>query len=381
MQLLLSSNEVDDAFGSVAPAIHQSSLFTFPTYDALEERFSGKSEADIYSRTSNPTVRLLEDKLAKLERGDAAIAFGSGMAAISGAVLSLVKAGDRIVSTFNTYSDAYRLFEILMARLGVSVTYVDCNDIDELSNALVGARLLFLESPSSYVFETCDIKKATDVAKQHGVITIFDNSFASPLGQKPLLHGADIVVHSISKYLSGHSDVVAGCVVGSHDLINQIRDTALPLLGAKLSAMEAWLVIRGLRTLPMRLREHQEAADFVVGKLKDDSRIAKIHRAMPSSTLSGAGGLFTVELADGLDVRAFCDALKVFRLGVSWGGFESLALPASVAARIDSGPNALQKFGVSRNAIRLFTGLEGREVLLADICQALTAAESMEKSR
>lgn len=336
MQLLLSSNEVDDAFGSVAPAIHQSSLFTFPTYDALEERFSGKSEADIYSRTSNPTVRLLEDKLAKLERGDAAIAFGSGMAAISGAVLSLVKAGDRIVSTFNTYSDAYRLFEILMARLGVSVTYVDCNDIDELSNALVGARLLFLESPSSYVFETCDIKKATDVAKQHGVITIFDNSFASPLGQKPLLHGADIVVHSISKYLSGHSDVVAGCVVGSHDLINQIRDTALPLLGAKLSAMEAWLVIRGLRTLPMRLREHQEAADFVVGKLKDDSRIAKIHRAMPSSTLSGAGGLFTVELADGLDVRAFCDALKVFRLGVSWGGFESLALPASVAARIDS---------------------------------------------
>ena len=374
-QALFEDDPITMDSAPMAPPIVQSSLFTFPSFDALKDRFAGRTSADTYSRASNPTVRALEGKLAALEGGEAAIALGSGMGAISSVVLSLVKAGDRIVSTTNVYSDAYRLFEMLMPRMGVTVDYVDCGDTDALAAALPGARLCYLESPSSFVFETFDVPAIAAMARRHGVVTVFDNSFATPLGQQPLSHGIDIVVHSISKYLGGHSDIVAGCAVGARELIEEVRGLTLPLLGAKLSAMEAWLVIRGLRTLPVRLREHGRAADHIVAALARDPRVARIHRPEVGGSLHGLGGLFTVEFAPGIDIRAFCDALKVLRLGVSWGGFESLALPAAVAARQDAGPNALSRFGVSKQAVRIFAGLEGPEVILADIEQAMAVAQ------
>ncbi|WP_422377713.1 aminotransferase class I/II-fold pyridoxal phosphate-dependent enzyme [Roseibium sp.] len=378
LDLVLTQDETAAAFSAAVPPIFQTSTFLFQTYEALEDCYSGASSADLYSRTGNPTVRLLEDKLARLEGGGKAIAFSSGMAAISSAVLGLLKAGDRIVSIRNAYSDAYRLFEVLLPRFGIETDYVDASDLEALQDHLEGAALLFLENPSSFVFETLNLRKVAALARAKNVITLTDNSFASPVLQRPIEAGIDLVVHSASKYLSGHSDVVAGCVIGHPTYIDRIRATAVPLLGAKLSAMEASLILRGLRTLALRVDAHTQTADWIVERLKDDPRIARIHRpghAEPlPETLSGAGGLFTLTFQEGVDIRAFCNALRIFRLGVSWGGFESLVLPAAIANRQDSGPNALNAFQISKNSVRFFAGLEGASALLEDITAALDAA-------
>ena len=382
LDLMLTQDETAAAFSAAVPPIFQTSTFLFQTYEALEDCYSGASSADLYSRTGNPTVRLLEDKLARLEGGHGAIAFSSGMAAISSSVLGLLKSGDRIVSVRNAYSDAYRLFEMLLPRFGIRTDYVDAADLAGLQDRLDDAAMLFLESPSSFVFDTLDLRKIADMARAQNVITLIDNSFASPVLQRPIEAGVDLVVHSASKYLSGHSDVVAGCVIGHPTYIDRIRATAVPLLGAKLSAMEASLILRGLRTLALRVDAHTETATWIVDRLKDDPRIAGIHRPGHSKplpeTLRGAGGLFTLDFRPGVDVRAFCNALKIFRLGVSWGGFESLVLPAAIANRRDSGPNALNAFGVSKNAVRFFAGLEGAPALLEDITAALDAAWAAE---
>lgn len=377
----------DEAFeyGSIVPPIYQTSTFTFANYDSLEDRYSGKSNADIYSRTENPTSRILEDKLAQLEGGEAAAVFGSGMAAISSTVLALVKSGDKVISVQHAYSDAYRLFEVLLKQFNISVEYVDCSDLEALDIALSGAKLLFLESPSSFTFETHDIRAVAQLAKKYKTITLIDNSFATPLYQNPIEHGIDLVVHSLSKYLSGHSDVVAGCTIGSEQLIKKIRDTSLSLLGGKLSAMESSLILRGMRTLELRLKAHSDAADYILTHLEKDHRITQINFPGYSSTihdsLTGTGGLFSIQLAEGANIKAFCDAMTIFRLGVSWGGYESLMLPVEVAGRIDSGPNAINDFGVHRNTVRLFVGLEGNDLLLQDILSGLEAAFSSDQQQ
>ncbi|MEM9635609.1 MAG: PLP-dependent transferase [Pseudomonadota bacterium] len=376
--LVLTHDAGGHQAGAAVPPIFQTSTFLFPDFDTLEDCYTGHGGTDLYSRTGNPTVRVLEDKLAQLENGEAAIAFSSGMAAISSSILGLLKSGDRIVCIRNAYSDAYRLFEILLPRFGITTKYVDVDELAGSAGALAGASMLFLESPTSFVFETLDLRRIAKTARSKGVVTLIDNSFASPILQNPIDAGIDLVVHSASKYLSGHSDVVAGCVIGANDLIDQIRATSVPLLGAKLSALEASMVLRGLRTLSVRVRAHTEAADWIINHLRHDPRIRKIHRPGVSAplpnTLSGAGGLFTLELEEDVDVRKFCNALNIIRLGVSWGGFESLALPAAIANRQDAGPNALNAFGVSKNAVRIFAGLEGASTLLDDIRGALDAA-------
>lgn len=366
------------AFGAVTPPIVQSSIFVFESHQALAARYDGLTDAPLYSRTENPTVRLLEEKLAALEGAESALALGSGMAAITSAVLSQVKTGDRIVAIPNSYSDAHRFFDLMLTRYGVTTTYVDPTNTEELRNALQGAKLFWFESPSSFVFDCYDIAKLTSLAKAAGVITIFDNSFATPLRQKPLLHGVDLVVHSLSKYLSGHSDVVAGCVMGSRDLIDNIRRAVSPFLGSKLSALEAWLIIRGLRTLTVRVNEHERAADQIAETLVRQPQVRRVlrpgHSAPLPSTLSGAGGLMTVEFEDSVHIPTFCNALKLFRLGVSWGGFESLALPADIVIRPPEPLTRHQMQGVNRNMVRLFVGLEGAEPLSADLCAAIAAA-------
>ncbi|MBL9052036.1 MAG: PLP-dependent transferase [Tabrizicola sp.] len=364
--------------GAIAPPIATSSTFAFATHADLAARYRGETSAPIYSRTENPTVRLLEEKLALLEGGEDAIALGSGMAAITSAVLALVRSGDRIVAIRNSYSDAHRFFDLMLPRLGVQTSYVDANDPLALQAAIRGARLFYFESPSSYVFDCVDIEYLARIARIAGAITLFDNSFASPMRQNPLLHGIDLVVHSMSKYLSGHSDVVAGCVVGSHALIGAIRTGVSPFLGSKLSAFEAWLVLRGLRTLPIRIEAHERSAAVVAAALAELPQVTRVLRPGVSAplphTLRGAGGLMTVEFDETVDIPTFCDALQVFRLAVSWGGFESLALPADIVVRPPEPYSRHQPQGITKRMVRLFIGLEGAEVLRADLLNAITTA-------
>lgn len=365
----------DDAEHEHAPVvgpIYQTSLFTFSDYEAMRGAFAGESKGYIYSRVGNPTVHDFECRIAALEGAEAARGFASGMAAISATVLSIVQSGDRVVAVRHVYGDAYRFFEKLLPRLGITVEYVDGTDAEAVEAKLPGAKLLYLESPSSMVFELQDIGRLAKAAKALGIVSMTDNSWATPVFQKPITHGVDLVVHSASKYIGGHSDTVAGVVAGSASMVARINELTHPFMGAKLSPLEAFLLTRGLRTLPLRIRRHMDSALMIADRLRQHPQVTKIHHPVYSNhpgraTLSGFTGLFTFEVDGSVDVARFSDALKFFRLGVSWGGHESLIVPVAASLAQTPGVNSFDRFGVSPRAIRLHVGLEDPEMLWADL--------------
>ena len=370
--------------GAVAPPIYQTSLFTFDSYQAMVDRFRGETDHAVYSRIDNPTVSVLLEKICQLEGGEKALAFSSGIAAISNAILGLVKAGDRVVCVKHCYPDTYRLLKLICARFGVTTDFVDGTDLLAIENALLGAKLLFLESPTTLLFEEQDLSRIAALAKAADVITIIDNSWATPIFQQPLKCGIDLVVHSASKYISGHSDTVAGLLVGNGALIDKLVNETTPYLGAKLSAQEASLLLRGLRTLPLRLQRHQESALMIAKRISDHPAVTAVHHPglspAPYSSLSGYGGLFSFEVDNSINIPAFCNSLELFRLGVSWGGYESLVMPAEVSINQAGSPSAAIDFGVSSRLIRLFVGLEDPEDLWQELHAALASALSTEAS-
>ena len=375
---LIVTHDVGNAYDAVVPPIVQTSLFTFTDYDDMIASYRGEKVRPIYTRGLNPTVRMFEEMLAKLEGAEDAIGFASGMSAISSTVLSFVQPGDRIVAVKHLYPDAFRLFGTFFKRMNIEVTYVDGRDEEEVARALPGAKLLYLESPTSWVMETHDIAALAALARSHGVITTIDNSWASPIFQQPISLGVDLVLHSASKYLGGHSDVVAGVVAGSKELIARIRAEAYPYLGGKLSPFDAWLLIRGLRTLPIRMKAHEQSALAIARRLQAHEAVETVcHPGLANQLapgLTGTSGLFSFIFRDGIDVRRFSDHLKLFRLGVSWGGHESLIVPGDVVLSQKAQPNSAVAFGISSRSVRLHVGLEGTVALWSDLEAAIAAA-------
>ena len=366
------------AEGAVAPPIYQSSLFTFATYESMLARYRGDTQQAIYSRVDNPTNKVLHEKIAVLEGGEAAMSFASGMAAISNSILSIVSPGDRIVCIKNVYADTYRLLRGLCARFNVETTFVDGTNIAEIEAQLPGAKLLYLESPNTWMMEEQDLETITALAHTHNVTTIADNSWASPINQHPLSLGVDLVVHSATKYISGHSDTVAGVVIGNSERIAHIDKDVRPYLGASLSAQDAARLIRGLRTLPLRIQRHHNSGLEIASHLAEHRNIQRVcHPGLHKksfSKLTGYGGLFSFELDDNIDIPKFCNSLQIFRLGVSWGGYESLVVPADVSLSQAGQHNAPVDFGVPPRLIRLFVGLEDPTDLWHDLESALNLA-------
>ncbi|MEJ6393478.1 aminotransferase class I/II-fold pyridoxal phosphate-dependent enzyme [Gymnodinialimonas sp. 2305UL16-5] len=362
--------------GAVTPPIVQTSLFSFESYAAFEARMSGQTNTAIYTRVQNPTVGAFEDLMAQAEAGEAAVGFASGMAAISSTLLAFVKPGDRIACIEHVYPDTYRFFERILRPFGVEIEYHTASAFEEDPNLLSGVAIAYLESPSSVIFRPMNLSRVAEHARHHGAITIIDNSWASPVFQRPITSGIDIVLHSASKYISGHSDTVAGVVVSSHAYNARIRDLTLPLIGAKLAPFEAFLLTRGLRTLKARMMQHQATADLFVDRLASVPQVREINSPGANSVpgLMGRSGLMSIEFDDSVDIRAFADAVRLFRLGVSWGGFESLLLPARVGLAQAGLHNSMQTFGVSPNLVRLNLGLEDAEDLWADFETALIAS-------
>ncbi len=362
-----------DANGAISPPIVQSSLFAFKDYQAFEDRLSGHTDTAIYTRVQNPTVAAFETLMAQAENGEAAVGFASGMAAISSSLLAFVRPGDRIACVEHVYGDAYRLFERMLRPLGIDTTYHSMAEIEADEEVIRGARLIYLESPNSLVFQTLNLRKVAERARRLGILTMIDNSWATPVFQRPLDLGIDIVVHSASKYISGHSDTVAGVAISRCQLIDQIRNLSLSLLGGKLAPFEAWLLVRGLRTLDARMHHHQTTADYFVERLADLVAVRQLHFPSLDSTspLSGRSGLLSVEFDSAVDIPRFCDALKHFKIGVSWGGFESLILPARAALAQAKSPHSMLDFGISPGLVRLSLGLENRELLWTDFQQAV----------
>jgi cystathionine beta-lyase/cystathionine gamma-synthase len=375
---LTVAHDEGNAFDAVVPPIVQTSLFTFPSYDDMVASYRGEKVRPIYTRGLNPTVRAFEDMLAKLEGGEDALGFASGMAAISASVLAFVEPGDRIVAVRHVYPDAFRLFGTICKRMRIEVEYVDGRDEEAVARALPGAKLFYMESPTSWTMEAHDVGALAAIAKRHGILTIIDNSWASPVFQRPLSLGVDLVVHSASKYLGGHSDVVAGVVTGAKALIDRIRGETYPYLGGKLSPFDAWLLVRGMRTLPTRMKAHEVSALEIARRLQALEQVETVcHPALANrlpAGLTGTSGLFSVIFREGVNIRALCNHLKLFKLGVSWGGHESLIVPGEVVLQQRAQPNSAHTFGIDPRSVRLHVGLEGTEALWKDLEAAIAAS-------
>jgi cystathionine beta-lyase/cystathionine gamma-synthase len=357
----------------------QTSLFTYPDFQSIVDALAAEHVHHVYTRGQNPTVEALERKLAALEGGEACKCFGSGMGAISAVLLGLLESGDHVLFVNHTYGPTLQLATHLR-RFGVAHDLVLDLDPASVRHALrPNTRLLWLESPGTMLFRVADIAAITEVARARGVTTCVDNSWATPLLQKPLTLGADVVVHSVSKYLAGHSDLMAGAVITSAERLEQIFYRAYLLNGAVLAPHDAWLVLRGLRTLPVRLRQQEADALRVAEFLSTHPAVRAVfypgfadNRELVARQLRGCTGLFSFALArdDFATLQRAIDALRVFRIGVSWGGVESLVISPNRGAT----PSALDAQGIPRGLIRLSIGLEGADVLIEDLDQALAGA-------
>ena len=356
----------------MATPIVQTSLFAFPDYDSLIAAGAAEYRNNVYSRGQNPTVEVLERKLAALERGESCKAFGSGMAAVSSVILGLLDSGDHILFVNHTYGPTMQLAKQL-ERFGLEHTLLLDIEPDDVKAALrPNTKLVWLESPGTMMFRTLDLAAIADIAHSHGALTCIDNSWASPLFQKPITHGVDIVIHSATKYIGGHSDVVAGAVITTAERMRHIFYRSYLLLGGILHPFDSWLLLRGLRTMPVRMQQHHADAIRVAEFLRTRPEVAAVHHPAfdaPSPTLTGFSGLFSFELKDaGFDeVRRFIDSLRRFRIGVSWGGVESLVISPNRGNNL----HYLDSQRIPHGLIRMSIGLEGADALIDDVSAAL----------
>ena len=370
--------------GAVVPPLFQNSLFTFEDWAAIDAAFDDRANSFIYTRAGNPTVRLAERKIARLAGGERAKLFGSGMAAISAAVLHALGPGDHVVAVKNVYGPAGNLLSRYLAeKMGITTTFVGGETVESFEAALTGrTRLIYLESPSSAVFTLQDIRTVAALARQRGIRTVIDNTWATPVFQRPLEMGIDLEVHSGSKYLGGHSDLVSGVVIGKEEDLVAISVREYELLGGITSPFEAWLMVRSLRTLPMRMRRHQENAMRVAHLLERHPAVRRVRYpglgSFPQADLarrqmSGFSGLLSFELdTDRLEaIQRFVNGLEVFLLGVSWGGHESLVYAPAISYVKELSPERFRELGIAMGDIRLSVGLEHPDDLVADLEQAL----------
>jgi cystathionine beta-lyase/cystathionine gamma-synthase len=368
-------------FEAVSPPVIQSSNFVFPDLDTFRKAFSDELASHLYTRGNNPTVQILRKKLAALEGTEDCLVFSSGAAAIAAAVIGNVSAGDHIICQRGPYSWTNALLQKFLIRFGVTHTFVDAGNLEEIDAARQpNTKVLYLESPNTLTFDIQDLAACSEWAKKHGIVTMIDNSYASPYFQNPAAFGIDIVLHSGTKYLNGHSDVVVGVLCGSKDMVRKIFESEFMTLGAILGPHDAALVIRGLRTLPLRMERSDSSARWIIEKLDAHPKVEKVwypfHKDFPQRDLAmkqmrGCGGLFSVQFKSSSkeNVEAFVRRIKRFLMAVSWGGHESLMLPTvgfyDIPGKEDS--------PLPWTFCRFYIGLEDPEWLWADLEQAMEA--------
>jgi cystathionine beta-lyase/cystathionine gamma-synthase len=365
-------------FNAIAPPIIQTSNFAFPTIADFRKALLQEHNAHVYTRGNNPTVEILRKKLAALEGTDDALVVSSWAAAMALSIMSCVNAGDHIICVENPYSWTKALCANYLPRFGVSTTFVDGRALSSIEAARKSnTKLLILESPNTFTFEIQDLEACGTWAKLHQVTTIIDNSHASPLFQQPSKFGIDLVVHTLTKYLNGHSDVVAGVICGKQDLINKIFYAEYMTLGAVTSPHDAGMILRGLRTLELRMERIQQTALTLVSYLKAHNQVERVlypldpdfpQYELARKQMTGCGGLVTVFLkaADIESVVCFIDHLKRFEIAVSWGGHESLVIPIAAFYGLEGREDPALPW----NCVRFYFGLETAEDLIDDLDQA-----------
>jgi cystathionine beta-lyase/cystathionine gamma-synthase len=373
----------ENYFNAVAPPIVQTSNFAFKKVADLSKAFEDEMGSYLYSRGLNPTVDILRKKLAALDGAEDCLVFNNGAAAIFAGIFANVKSGDHIVSVKAPYTWVQRMFDVILPRFGVTATYVDGTIIENWKNATQSnTTFYYLESPNSWDFALQPIKEVAALAKSKGIITLIDNSYCTPLYQKPIEMGIDIAMQTATKYIGGHSDTLGGVLCGSHVMMKKIFDSEYLNIGSGIQPFNAWLLIRGLRTLPVRIDRitlsTAEVVQFMKQHQKVESIIFPFHESFPQYQLAkqqmkGACGLFTFVLKTYKmgSIIKFCESLQHILLAVSWGGHESLVIPKCAGLK----PGDFDPANKEHRYIRMYVGLEDAQYLITDLKQALATIE------
>ncbi len=364
----------------VGLTVARTSNFTFSSTAELKRWAEGKSKAYIYTRYGNPTLRVVEEKIARLEGGEAAVVTASGMAAISSALLVALQAGDEVIASGQLYGGTYRLMRDVFPRMGIGVRHVE-NDLVGIESLVTPrTRALYVESPTNPTLRLVDLRKAVDFARKHRLVSIIDNTFASPVLQQPLRLGFDIVVHSATKYLSGHSDIIAGAAAGSAEWMEKIRHMVI-YLGGSMDPEAAFLLDRGIKTLQVRMERHCRNAMVIARFLSKHPKVARVHypglashpdHRLARRQMRDFGGMLAFDMKGGIAAaRRICDRVQIFLLAASLGGVESLVVLPLYSSHYNMSANELAAAGVSPGTVRVSVGLEDVDDLIADLKQAL----------
>ncbi|MEP7148982.1 MAG: PLP-dependent aspartate aminotransferase family protein [Acidobacteriota bacterium] len=366
--------------GAVSIPIYTASVFAFLEADEGIAIHNDEKPGFYYGRLGNPTQEALERTVAELESGEDALAFASGMAAISASVLTFAKQGDHIVAPSSMYSTATNLFRYL-ENLGVSTSFVDATDAANYrASAQENTRIFWIETPSNPLVQITDIKAVADIARELGIATICDNTFATPYNQRPLEMGVDLSVHSATKYLGGHSDLTAGILAGSKEIVDKARRGPSKLFGGNIAPQVAWLVLRGIKTLALRMERHNDNAYVIAHMLRSHSKVKAVYYPGSEShpnhlvakiQMSGFGGIISLDVGTAEAAKAFVNNVKLCTFATSLGGVETIVQPSALMTHAAISADDRAAAGISDGLIRMSVGIESVEDIVADLDQAL----------
>jgi len=368
--------------GALSVPIYNASVFAFSDADEAAAIHNEVVPGFYYGRIGNPTTVALEAAIAELENADAGLAFASGMAAISAAILTTVKAGENIVAPRSGYSTTQHFLKFIETEFGIETIFVDAANAATYAEAATDRTKMFLiETPSNPLLNVTDLRKVAEIAKARGIVTLADNTFATPFNQRPAEFGIDLVVHSATKYLGGHSDLTAGLLAGRADLIDKARQKGAKLFGGNIAPQVAWLVLRGIKTLALRMERHNSNAYAIANMLASDERVYKVYYpGLPShinyevakgQMAPGFGGMVSFDLGTIERGRAFVNSVRLCALATSLGGVESIVQHSASMTHATLSPEEGEAAGIGDGLIRFSVGIEDVEDLKADILQAL----------
>ena len=375
--------ERENYYNAISPPIMQTSNFAFDTVNELRKALEDEMGGYLYSRGLNPTVEILRKKLAALDGAEDALVFNSGAAAIFAGVLANVKSGDHIVSVDHPYTWAKHMFDKILPRFGLTTTYIDGTSIEHFERAILpNTSLIYLESPNSWFLDLQDLEAVAELARAENIVTMIDNSYCTPIYQRPVELGIDISMQTATKYISGHSDTLGGVLAGTHQMMRKIFLSEYNCAGNGIQPFNAWLLLRGLRTMPIRLEKISQTTREVLAFLKKHPLIEEVifpldpdflQYELALRQMDGASGLisFFVKMDTVERIEQFCNSLKHIRMAVSWGGHESLIIPKCAGMKRDDF-RAEEKM---HRMLRLYVGLEEPDYLIKDLSQALDNME------
>ncbi|MBI9036067.1 MAG: PLP-dependent transferase [Bacteroidales bacterium] len=379
---LIHAGDYNDEFGSAVTPIYQTSTFSFKNAQHGADLFSGKEEGYIYTRIGNPTINVLENKLAELENGYRGIALASGMAAVTTVYMGLLKQGDHMISTSAVYGPSRGVMESHFSKFGVEYSYVDTSNLEEIEKSIQpNTKLLYLETPANPTIQLTDIRKASEIAHKHDILVVVDNTFCSPYLQKPLDLGADVALHSLTKFINGHADIVGGALIAKDEQVYNILRKTMVYMGGNMDPHQAYLVIRGVKTLSLRVEKAQSSAMIVAQYLENHPKVEWIkypglrsfeQYELAKEQMNGFGSMISFGLKGGYEAgKALMDNIKLATLAVSLGGVESLIQhPASMTHAGISKENK-EAANITDGLVRYSVGIEDINDIIADLRDAL----------